>query len=29
MNVKAFYETLFQIIGDKNNVKITVEIIER
>ena len=29
MNVKAFYETLFRIIGDKNNVKITVEIIER
>ena len=29
MNVKAFYETLSQIIGEKNGVKITAEIIER
>lgn len=29
MNVKAFYETLSQIIGEKYGVKITAEIIER
>lgn len=28
MNVKAFYEVLSQIIGDKNGVKITAEVIE-
>ena len=26
MNVKAFYETLLRIIGDKNSVKTTVEV---
>lgn len=28
MNVKAFYEVLSQIIGDKNGVNITAEVIE-